>query len=636
FPEGIEAAVAAARADAPDIAATAERCGLAARDVAAFFAWVRDTPSTVTLFSQGVNQSTAGTDKVNAIINTHLLTGRIGRPGAGPFSVTGQPNAMGGREVGALANMLAAHLDWERPGDLDRLRRFWDSEAVPARPGLKAVDLFRAIGEGRVKAVWILGTNPAVSLPQSDAVRQALGRCDFVVVSDCAAGTDTGAFAQVRLPALGWGEKDGTVTNSERMISRQRGFLPPPGEARADWWALAQVAARMGHGARFAWRGPADIFREHAALSGFENAGARVFDISALAHLTDDEYDRMRPTRWPCPASRPGRERLLGTADDVARLRMVKVTWRPEPAGDLPFTLLTGRLRDQWHTMTRTGSVPRLMAHSPEPVLAMHPDDTTLPDGALARVRSADGGAVLRLRHDPGLARGMVFAPMHWTAALCPPARINAAVAGPTDPVSGQPALKCTAVAVEPFPARWSGFILARRRLAPDLADWCAVIPEPDGVWRHELAGLDAVTQALSRLSALLDVDARWLRLDDPGRGQHRAVRVRDGVVDACLFLSAGGVLPARGWLVRQFRPGQPPAARMALLIGAPPGGAAAAPLVCVCNGVDAACITAAIRAGADTIEAVGAVTAAGTGCGSCRPEIRALLATPIRIPEPA
>ncbi|HYI83145.1 MAG TPA: molybdopterin-dependent oxidoreductase, partial [Acetobacteraceae bacterium] len=297
--QGLGAALDAARAVAPS---AAELTGLNPADLATFIRWFAENPRVVTLWSQGVNQSEAGTDKANAIINCHLLTGRIGKPGAGPFSVTGQPNAMGGREVGALATMLAGHLDWERPGEAELLRGHWQAPNLAAGPGLKAVDLFRALSAGRIGALWVMATNPAVSMPDGSAVRDALRRAPFLVVSDCMAKTDTAAFAHVRLPAVGWAEKDGTVTNSERVISRQRAFLPPAGEARPDWWIIAQVAARLGWGDAFAWSGPAAIFREHAALTGLGNNGRRAFDISGLAGITDAEYAAMPPTRWPCPA----------------------------------------------------------------------------------------------------------------------------------------------------------------------------------------------------------------------------------------------------------------------------------------------------------------------------------------------
>jgi assimilatory nitrate reductase catalytic subunit len=228
----------------------------------------------VTVYSQGINQFSMGTDKVNSIINCHLYTGRIGRAGMGPFSITGQPNAMGGREVGGLANQLAAHMELDNPEHTDRVRRFWNAPAIAQRPGLKAVDMFAAVDNGSIKALWVMATNPAVSLPDSDRVRRALAKCEFLVVSDCMRHTDTTAYAQVLLPAQAWGEKDGTVTNSERRISRQRAFLPVAGAAKPDWWIVSEVARRMGFADAFDYAAAADIFREHAALSGFENAAA--------------------------------------------------------------------------------------------------------------------------------------------------------------------------------------------------------------------------------------------------------------------------------------------------------------------------------------------------------------------------
>ena len=258
----------------------------------------------VTLYSQGVNQSAQGTDKVNAILNCHLATGRIGKPGASPFSLTGQPNAMGGREVGGLANQLAAHMGFTPP-DIDRVRRFWKAPRIATHEGLKAVQMFEAIARGEIKALWVIGTNPAVSLPDADVVRDAMKKLELFVVSENVRSNDTvDAGAHVLLPALAWGEKSGTVTNSERRISRQRSFLPPPDEARPDWWILSEVAKRLGFGAAFDYKSAAEIFREHAALSAFENNGSRDFDIGGLTSLSDDAFDTMAPVLWPLRAGR--------------------------------------------------------------------------------------------------------------------------------------------------------------------------------------------------------------------------------------------------------------------------------------------------------------------------------------------
>src|SRR5271165_5729217 len=276
------------------IESIAAECGIDPEMLETFYEMFAQTERVMTVYSQGVNQSSTGTDKVNAIINCHLATGRIGRPGTGPFSVTGQPNAMGGREVGGMANQLAAHMGFDDPAARRALQDFWGSPTLAPKPGLKAVELFDAVLDGRVKALWIAATNPAASLPRADRVRAALAACPFVVVSDCWP-TDTTAHAHIVLPAAAWGEKDGTVTNSERRISRQRAFRAPPGDARPDWWQFAEVGRRMGWGEAFAWQTPGAVFREHAALSGHANAGRRIFNISAMADLDDAGFEAMQP-----------------------------------------------------------------------------------------------------------------------------------------------------------------------------------------------------------------------------------------------------------------------------------------------------------------------------------------------------
>src|ERR1700716_41281 len=299
---GFDDSLARARNIAGSIGATALATGLAEADVADFFQLFKNAPRVVTLYSQGVNQSAQGTDKVNAIINCHLATGRIGKPGASPFSLTGQPNAMGGREVGGLANQLAAHMAFV-PDDIDRVGRFWTAPGVARREGLKAVQMFDAVARGRIKALWVMATNPAVSLPRAGHVRDALKKLDLFVVSENVLSNDTvNAGAHVLLPAAAWGEKGGTVTNSERRISRQRPFLPAPGEAKPDWWIVTQVARRMGFGAAFPYGSPADVFPEHPRLSAFENNGTRDFDLGALAALSNADYDALEPVQWPMRA----------------------------------------------------------------------------------------------------------------------------------------------------------------------------------------------------------------------------------------------------------------------------------------------------------------------------------------------
>src|SRR5947207_5926472 len=378
---GFDDAIARARSMAGCVGATALATGLSEQDVAAFFQMFANTPRVVTLYSQGVNQSAQGTDKVNALVNCHLATGRIGKIGASPFSLTGQPNAMGGREVGGLANQLAAHMSFT-PSDIDRVRRFWNAPDIATREGLKAVQMFEAIARGEIKALWVIGTNPVVSLPNADAVRAALKKLELFVVSENVISNDTvAAGAHVLFPAQAWGEKSGTVTNSERCISRQRAFLSSPGEARPDWWIIGEIAKRLGFGAAFNFSTAADIFREHASLSAFENEGARDFDIGALQSLSDSDFDAMAPVQWPVrqgtePQARFFAEGGFFASDFKARFIAPEIpALRFETTAARPLRLNTGRIRDQWHTMTRTGMSPRLGQHLPEPFVEVHPGD---------------------------------------------------------------------------------------------------------------------------------------------------------------------------------------------------------------------------------------------------------------------
>ena len=277
-------------------------------DVRAFYEHVRTHRAGGDRFIRRVlNQSVTGTDKVNAILNWHLATARIGRPGMGPFSLTGQPNAMGGREVGGLANQLAAHMTFASE-DVDRVRRFWKAPAIAGKPGMKAVDMFEAIHDGRIKAVWIAATNPADSMPRASRVREALEKCPLVVVAD-AWPTDTTRLRGCRaarrgLGREGWyGHQFGTLHFAPASVPRRAGI------ARPDWWMFTEVARRMGWGDAFPYQAPAEIFREHAALSAFENGGARLFDLGGLCDLDDSGYDAMPPVQWPVPRHGRGGER---------------------------------------------------------------------------------------------------------------------------------------------------------------------------------------------------------------------------------------------------------------------------------------------------------------------------------------
>ena len=438
YTSGFDDAIARARSMAGSVRATALATGLSEQDVATFFKMFGDTPRVVTLYSQGVNQSAQGTDKVNAILNCHLATGRIGKPGASPFSLTGQPNAMGGREVGGLANQLAAHMGFTPP-DIDRVRRFWKAPRIATHEGLKAVQMFEAIARGEIKALWVMGTNPAVSLPDADAVREALKKLELFVVSENVRSNDTvEAGVHVLLPAQAWGEKSGTVTNSERRISRQRAFLDSPGEAKPDWWILSEVAKRLGFGDAFDFNSAADVFREHAALSAFENGGSRDFDIGALTSLSDDAFDAMAPVQWPARQDVPPQQRFFAEGGFFANDRKARFVapeipaLQTETSAARPLRLNTGRIRDQWHTMTRTGASPRLGQHLPEPFVEVHPDDALkygVTDESFARVTTDYGQCTLKVVVSERQQRGMLFAPIHWSEANATRARVGSLVA---------------------------------------------------------------------------------------------------------------------------------------------------------------------------------------------------------------
>jgi assimilatory nitrate reductase catalytic subunit len=509
-------------------------------------------------------------------------------------------------------------------------------------PGLKAVDLFEAVHDGRIKAIWIMATNPVVSLPNAERVRAALQKCEFVAVSDCVARTDTTALAHVLLPAAAWGEKDGTVTNSERLISRQRAFAERPGEVQPDWWILAQVAHRMGFGEQFAYASPAEVFDEHARLSALENGGTRGFDIAGLVGLQAQEYDALEPVQWPVPRrGHRGTQRLFADGrffHDDGRARFVSTPPRA-PAGsasdEFPLILNTGRIRDQWHTMTRTGRAPRLAEHLPEPFIDLHAQDAlslAVRDGELARVNSAVGSMVARVRTSGEIARGALFAPIHWSGANSSQARAGALVDAVVDPISGEPEFKHTPARVEPFPVEWYGFLLTRGSC--DVADitWWTMI-RGDGFFRYELAGRQVPSDwsrwMRQRLGAV-DPDEDYLDYHDPAAGSHRAAHLVNGRLAGCLFLSRRPDLPERGWLAGLFAKAVlSPPQRLALLAGRPPGvQKETGPLVCSCFAVGRETLRRAIAEhGLSDVRQVGSRVKAGTNCGSCLPEIKGLLA---------
>ncbi len=629
---GFDEALANAREIAPDVTSVSDATGLSVEQVAAFYELWASTPHVVTAWSQGVNQSAQGTDKVAAILNCHLATGRIGRPGCGPFSLTGQPNAMGGREVGGLANMLAAHMGYGAE-EIDRVRRFWQAPNIARREGLKAVQMLEAVAEGSIRALWVMATNPAVSLPNADKAQAALAGLDLFVVSENVLSNDTlAAKPHYILPAAAWGEKDGTVTNSERRISRQRAFLPLPGEVKPDWWIACEVAKRLGFGAAFTYAGPHEIYAEHAALSAFENEGTRDFDIGAHAGLGKAAYDALRPVQWPVPVHHPeGTARLFGDGNFFGPGRRAQM--RPLAAPKLastvseafPLLLNTGRVRDQWHTMTRTGLSPRLSAHIAEPSVYLHPADMTrfgLVEGGFARLASAYGSAVLKVVADAGVAEGALFAPIHWSGETASDARVGALTQPLCDPFSGQPEMKATPVSIVPVAYRFEGFVLSREGFSLPEQSWWARLAVEGGEGR--LFATDASVDAMAALMRERFGADGLTELIDRDGGSYRCAVLRDGRLQAALFLAPAGRAPLWDTVKAIFAdPTATVESRLALLSGRVPGGADHGPTVCACFGVGLNAIRAAFEAGAATAEEIGLQLKAGTNCGSCLPEIR-------------
>jgi assimilatory nitrate reductase catalytic subunit len=605
--------------DAANDLNTSKTTGLEQSQLEQFYSLFAATERTVTVWSQGVNQSSSGTDKVNSIINCHLITGRIGKPGMGPFSITGQPNAMGGREVGGLANMLAAHMEIENPKHRELVQRFWASPKIAQKSGLKAVDMFDAIKDGRIKAIWIMATNPAVSMPNANLVCEALKACPFVIVSEAVSNSDTAKLAHVLLPAAAWGEKDGTVTNSERRISRQRSFLQEPGEARADWQIICDVARFMDYSG-FDFETPAEIFREHAALTKFENHGTRAID---LGDVVEEDYESLKPFQW-------ARRRMFadgGFFTESGRANFIATPYRApktQPSKHLPLVLNTGRIRDQWHTMTRTGKSARLMAHLGEPFVEIHPEDArslAIEPATLVNISSQLGEVTLRASITDNQKKGSVFASMHWSNMNASNGRVVSLLDAKVDPISGQPELKFGPVSATPFPARWYGFAVTTQKRNLVGLDYWAEARANNG-FRYEIADSKPQANWLAFAQTLLGAEELHSYVDDRSGTYRFAVFDKASLIGA-LFVAREPVAVSRNWVVDQL--GKPTGIQV--LAGC--GGASVkdhGPVVCACNNVGKNSIVDAISNGASSLNKIGDTTRAGTSCGSCRPEIQSML----------
>jgi assimilatory nitrate reductase catalytic subunit len=672
---------------------------------------------TLSLYCQGLNQSSSGTAKNATLINLHLATGQIGQPGAGPFSLTGQPNAMGGREVGGLANLLSAHRDLSNPQHRAEVAALWGVPSIPEKPGKTAVEMFQAAADGEIKALWIACTNPAQSMPDQATVRRALERCEFVVVQETFATAATCDFADLLLPATTWGEKEGTLTNSERRISRVCAAVPAPGEARHDWQIVVDFAKRLeateALGVRsefrtaaqpeakgternsaltpialspekdpppattdegqtgtslFPYKTPEHIWNEHR-----ESTRGRDLDITGLSY---QQLEQQGPQQWPYrEGDTQGKTRLyedgvFPTHDGKARF--AALPWQPlaEPRESrYPFSLNTGRLRDHWHGMTRTGTLGRLFGHVPEPVVQLHPQDMErwgLKDGDLVQVTSKRGAIVLPLQASASLGLTQAFIAMHWGAESLSGrsstgevlAGVNALTTSAYCPTSKQPELKHTAVKVVKADLPWTMLALAwlpdenalstltvLRALMPRF-EFAACVPfgrERTGVLLRAAAheALDDAT--LTHIEALLGMGgADTLRYADRRLGQRRAARLqRSGASTRLEALFLAGDTRAECWIKPLLQDGLPAEAygRLLLMPGATPpvSRPASSPQVCTCFNVSEVAIRIALTTcegdAAQRLASLQGQLACGTNCGSCLPEVQRLVrATAVKL----
>lgn len=638
-------------------AAAASVCGLRAEDIVTAARWFGNAGAALSLWCQGLNQSAHGTANGAALIHLHLATGQIGRPGAGPFSLTGQPNAMGGRETGAMATLLPGHRSPANPAHRAELARLWNVPALPEAPGRTAVELFEAVRAGGIKALWIACTNPAQSLPEQARVREALARAEFVVLQEAFGDTETAPYADLLLPAATWGEKDGTVTNSERRITRVHRAVPPPGEARPDWQIARDLALHLGrelgrHDAPqlFSWFHPGQVFREHAGTTR-----GRDLDCSGLDYAV---LEARGPQQWPFPAgasagtARLYADRCFPRPGGLARFMPIDFAGTAEATdARFPLHLNSGRLRDQWHGMSRSGRAARLYSHEEAPRLLMNADDMVrrgLGDGDFVRLRGRRGDVVLVAAVSDELRAGQAFLAMHWGRRSLPHGGANELMPAALDPFSKQPELKHAAVQAERLVLPWQALVLRREAEGSEQAlEWRSRLQPLLARFRYAsltLAGRETATvvlrlageeapppEWLEEIDALLELDeADCLIYRDRRRGIRKKARLEDGRLTG---LHLSGETAAAAWLKDMVVEGRPAGdIRRWLLapLAAPPEGMAVrGRVVCSCNNVAERDILAAVAAGAN-LETLQESLRCGTGCGSCVPELRRLIAAGI------
>lgn len=653
--EGFAAALKSAQQDAQCIQKLAVTLDVNEQNLVLFYKHFAATEKTVTIFSQGVNQSMQGSNKVNSIINCHIATGRIGQPGMGPFSVTGQPNAMGGREVGGLANTLAAHMEFGDSQAHQLISDFWQTDQLATSQGLKAVDLFDAVYEGKIKAIWIMATNPVVSLPNSNKIIAALKKCPLVVVSDCIAETATTEYADVLLPAQGWSEKSGTVTNSERRISRQRRLLPSPGVAKPDWWIISEVAKRMGFTEAFNYLHEGEVFTEFAKMTTLDNEDGLTRDLNliGLTQLDAKGYSQLSPQQWPVARlqietvqQRLFADKQFFTASKKAQFIAVSLTENQQGAEvkvehqhaepllvKYPLILNSGRIRDHWHTMTRTGLSSRLGAHITEPFVAIHPDDATplkITDNNLVAINSAQGAMLVRALITKQQKQGQIFTPIHWNKQTAKSANVCHLANDDTDPISGQPALKSTQVNIKKWHYDSEAMLLTRAPLDLGLFDYWVKQKVEKG-YLYRIADHRSPLQLAEALQGLLDnKQGKTLQFASTDQSQQMLYRyafVQNQQLNNACITSEQLTTQSLDWLQSVLDMPLDSSIELTLISGIVEGKLAQGKIICACKQVGINTITEAIQEqGCHSLDCIKECTSAGTGCGSCLPEVESIL----------
>ncbi|MFZ3184017.1 MAG: molybdopterin-dependent oxidoreductase [Pseudomonas sp.] len=652
--EGFDALKTLVRDFTPQM--VAELCGINVVDLQTCAHWIGTSPSFLSLWCMGLNQSSAGSAKNSALINLHLATGQIGRVGAGPFSLTGQPNAMGGRETGSMANLLPGHREVTNAAHRDEVARYWGVEQLPENTGLTAVELFDAVGDGRIKALWIACTNPAQSMPDQSKIHQALALCPFVVVQEAFNTTETCHYADLLLPASSWGEKEGTLTNSERRISHVRPAISAPGQARADWSITLDFARRLEQRLRpalpslFAFDSPQALFDEYKGLTA-----RRDLDIAGLSYSI---LDQQGPQQWPFHADlQSGSTRLYADAQfptASGRAQFVADPYRaPAEKRDARFTLSlnTGRLRDQWHGMSRTGTAARLFGHVEEALLSLHPDEMRrrrLLDGQLVSLKSRRGSLVLPVQSDDSVRSGHAYLPMHWGDRFLKGLGTNVLTSPVFDPLSKQPELKHASVEVSKVELPWQLFALVEgdvqnrlSALRPLLEGFAYASLGLAGRERPALliraaAASAPDSQLLAQIDQLLGLDeGPIMAYDDPRKAVGKRVRIESGRITA---IRLAGETAARDWLKSLWSEGRADEELRRWLLAplsTPPGNSSAVAdgkTLCSCMNVSNAAVCAGIQRGLD-LNGLKQELGCGSQCGSCVPEIKRLLATPAAQP---